>query len=167
MIAVIFEVYPADGRKDEYLDIAASLRPLVEDHPGFISVERFQSLTEPNKLLSLSFFEDEAALDAWRQVVEHRIRNLQQHLVRNDRPPCARQPGMHELDDEVALRPGEIRPRDINATPPDPTIVVLPVRVVILNLKGLTQPGSDRAEKILGKLSCSVVTVRPEARNDA
>ena len=73
MIAVIFEVYPADGRKDEYLDIAATLRPLVEDHPGFISVERFQSLTEPNKLLSLSFFEDEAALDAWRQVVEHRI----------------------------------------------------------------------------------------------
>ena len=73
MIAVIFEVYPADGRKDEYLDIAASLRPLVQDHPGFISVERFQSLTEPNKLLSLSFFEDEAALDAWRQVVEHRI----------------------------------------------------------------------------------------------
>jgi len=73
MIAVIFEVCPADGRKDEYLDIAAGLKPIVEDHPGFISVERFQSLTNPEKLLSLSFFEDEEALDAWRKIAEHRL----------------------------------------------------------------------------------------------
>ena len=73
MIAVIFEVYPASGRKDEYLDIAAGLKPLIEDHPGFISVERFQSLTDPDKLLSLSFFEDEASLDLWRQRADHRL----------------------------------------------------------------------------------------------
>ena len=72
MIAVIFEVVPADGKLDEYLDIAAELRPLVEASPGFISVERFQSLTTPGKYLSLSYFENEAALSAWRKVTEHR-----------------------------------------------------------------------------------------------
>ena len=60
MIAVIFEVFPAEGRRDEYLDIAAAMRPMVEEVDGFISVERFQSLTNPDKLLSISFFEDEA-----------------------------------------------------------------------------------------------------------
>ena len=54
-IAVIFEVVPADGKKDEYLDIAASLKPELEKIRGFISVERFQSLTHPEKILSLSF----------------------------------------------------------------------------------------------------------------
>ena len=72
MIAVIFEVHPKDGRKDEYLDIAAQMRPLVEEVEGFISVERFQSLTDPSKLLSLSFFEDEAALERWRNLSAHR-----------------------------------------------------------------------------------------------
>lgn len=72
MIAVIFEVEPAEGRKSEYLDIAAEMRPLVEEVEGFISVERFQSLTDPKKLLSISFFEDEAALDRWRQLAAHR-----------------------------------------------------------------------------------------------
>ena len=72
MIAVIFEVVPADGRLDEYLDIAAELRPLVEACPGFISVERFQSLTTPGKYLSLSYFENEAALSEWREVNQHR-----------------------------------------------------------------------------------------------
>lgn len=72
MIAVIFEVFPADGRKDAYLDMAAEMRPLVEQIPGFISVERFESLTTPGKLLSVSFFEDEAALDQWRSLTEHR-----------------------------------------------------------------------------------------------
>ena len=56
MIAVLFEVYPADGRKEEYLDIAAGLRPILQEIDGFISVERFQSLTDPKKILSLSFF---------------------------------------------------------------------------------------------------------------
>ena len=72
MIAVIFEVTVAEGRKDQYLDIAALMRPLVEEVKGFISVERFQSLTTPDKLLSLSFFEDEAAVERWRQLSAHR-----------------------------------------------------------------------------------------------
>ena len=72
MIAIIFEVEPAEGRKEDYLDIAATMRPLVEQVDGFISVERFQSLTDPKKLLSLSFFRDEAAVEEWRQLVAHR-----------------------------------------------------------------------------------------------
>ena len=72
MIAVIFEVWPADGEKAHYLDIAATLRPELEKIDGFISVERFQSLTEPGKLLSLSFFRDEAAVIAWRNTLDHR-----------------------------------------------------------------------------------------------
>ena len=72
MIAVIFEVYPRPGRKQEYLDIAGSLRPQLEAIDGFISIERFASLTEEGKILSLSFFRDEAAVAAWRNVVAHR-----------------------------------------------------------------------------------------------
>lgn len=72
MIAVIFEVEPAQGRKQEYLDIAAEMRPMVDEVEGFVSVERFQSLTTPGKLLSVSFFEDEAALDRWRKLAAHR-----------------------------------------------------------------------------------------------
>ncbi len=72
MIAVIFEVEPADGRKDEYLDIAADMRPILDQVDGFISVERFQSLTDPKKVLSLSFFENEAAVARWRTLNAHR-----------------------------------------------------------------------------------------------
>ena len=72
MIAVIFEVTPADGQQEAYLDVAAAMRPLVEDVEGFISVERFQSLTDPKKLLSLSFFEDEDAVERWRNLSAHR-----------------------------------------------------------------------------------------------
>lgn len=72
MIAVIFEVIPAEGRKADYLDIAATMRPMVEEVEGFVSVERFQSLTDPSKLLSLSFFEDEAAVERWRALAAHR-----------------------------------------------------------------------------------------------
>lgn len=72
MIAVIFEVEPADGRKEEYLDIAARMRPMVDEVEGFISVERFQSLTDPTKILSLSFFEDEEAIQRWRTLSAHR-----------------------------------------------------------------------------------------------
>lgn len=72
MIAIIFEVIPVEGKKQAYLDIAATMRPLVEQVEGFISVERFQSLTNPDKLLSISFFEDEAAVDRWRQLEKHR-----------------------------------------------------------------------------------------------
>lgn len=72
MIAIIFEVHPADGRREEYLDIAASLKADLRDVEGFISVERFESLTEPGKLLSVSFFEDEAAVERWRRLHHHR-----------------------------------------------------------------------------------------------
>jgi heme-degrading monooxygenase HmoA len=72
MIAVIFEVHPTEGRKNDYLDIAAQMRPMVEQVEGFISVERFQSLTNPSKVLSLSFFEDEAAIIRWRNLAAHR-----------------------------------------------------------------------------------------------
>lgn len=72
MIAVIFEVFPAEGRKDAYLAMAADMRPLVEQIDGFVSVERFESLTTPGKLLSVSFFEDETALDEWRALTAHR-----------------------------------------------------------------------------------------------
>jgi heme-degrading monooxygenase HmoA len=72
MIAVIFEVWPADGCKQEYLDIAASLRPMLEKIDGFISLERFESLSEPGKVLSLSFFRDEQAVAQWRALEAHR-----------------------------------------------------------------------------------------------
>lgn len=62
MIAVIFEVVPAKGHKQHYMDIAASLRDDLSGMDGFISVERFQSLTDPDKLLSLSFWRDEEAV---------------------------------------------------------------------------------------------------------
>jgi heme-degrading monooxygenase HmoA len=72
MIAVIFEVLPHPETRQTYLDIAASLRPRLEQIDGFISIERFQSLVDPNKLLSLSFWRDEAAVAQWRNTEEHR-----------------------------------------------------------------------------------------------
>jgi len=72
MIAVIFEVVPAEGRTDGYLDAAAHLKPLLAEIDGFISIERFQSLTQPGKILSLSFWRDEAAVWQWRNLEAHR-----------------------------------------------------------------------------------------------
>jgi heme-degrading monooxygenase HmoA len=72
MIAVIFEVWPKTERKQEYLDLAAKLRPLLDEIDGFISIERFESLYEPGKILSLSFWRDEKAVETWRQLAEHR-----------------------------------------------------------------------------------------------
>ena len=72
MIAVIFEVWPRPERRGEYLDVAAALRPELEAIDGFISVERFESLSEPGKLLSLSFWRDETAVAAWRNLNAHR-----------------------------------------------------------------------------------------------
>jgi heme-degrading monooxygenase HmoA len=71
-IAVIFEVRALPGQQEIYLDIAAGLRELVENEDGFISIERFQSLGDPGKLLSLSFWRDEAAVAAWRARQAHR-----------------------------------------------------------------------------------------------
>ncbi len=72
MLAVIFEVVPAPGRKQEYLELAAQLRPELEKIEGFISVERFASLTNEEKLLSLSFWRDEEAVQRWRNLACHR-----------------------------------------------------------------------------------------------
>ena len=72
MIAVIFEVWPAEGQRQRYLDIAAELRPLLDDIDGFISIERFESLSQPGKVLSLSFWRDEDAVQAWREMEPHR-----------------------------------------------------------------------------------------------
>lgn len=76
MIAVIFEVWPAPGRKDDYLSIAASLRADLDRMDGFISIERFQSLTDPDKLLSLSFWRDEEAVKNWRNHERHRASQM-------------------------------------------------------------------------------------------
>ncbi|MER2269013.1 antibiotic biosynthesis monooxygenase family protein [Methylobacterium oxalidis] len=72
MIAVIFEVWPAPGCEDRYLDLAAALKAELQEVDGFISVERFRSIAEPDKLLSLSFFRDEEAVRAWRERPRHR-----------------------------------------------------------------------------------------------
>ena len=72
MIAVIFEVEPHADARDRYLGIAANLRPLLDGIDGFISIERFESLATPGKLLSLSFWRDEAAVAAWRNLAPHR-----------------------------------------------------------------------------------------------
>lgn len=72
MIAVIFEVWPAEGRSHRYLDLAAALRPELDAIDGFISVERFQSLSDPGKLVSLSFWRNEEAVQAWRNGPSHR-----------------------------------------------------------------------------------------------
>lgn len=89
MIAVIFEVFPAEGKRQEYLDMAAELRPLLEKADGFISIERFESLYTEGKLLSLQFWRDEEALTKWRNVAEHR---------------AAQEIGRNGLFDEYRLR---------------------------------------------------------------
>ncbi len=72
MIAVIFEVYPKSEGRAAYLDIAVELRPLLDTIDGFISIERFASLTNPDKILSLSFWRDEEAVAEWRRLEQHR-----------------------------------------------------------------------------------------------
>ncbi len=72
MIAVIFEVVPAPGRRQEYLDLAAKLRHDLEKLDGFLSIERFQSFSDENKILSLSFWRDEDAVKRWRNFEGHR-----------------------------------------------------------------------------------------------
>lgn len=72
MIAVIFELRADPERKQEYLDLAASLRPLLAQVDGFISIERFQSLSDPERIVSLSFWRDQEAVARWRQLEAHR-----------------------------------------------------------------------------------------------
>jgi heme-degrading monooxygenase HmoA len=76
MIAVIFEVVPREGHADAYFALAAGLRQQLEAIDGFISVERFRSVTQPDKVLSLSFWRDEEAVRRWRELDAHR--NAQQ-----------------------------------------------------------------------------------------
>ena len=71
MHAVIFEVEPAEGRRQDYLDLAARLRPELEKIDGFVSIERFESLTNPGKILSLSFWRDDEAVERWRRQEQH------------------------------------------------------------------------------------------------
>ena len=73
MIAVLFEVWPVEGQQPRYLDLATALRPELDRIDGFLSIERFESLAEPGKLLSLSFWRDEAAVAAWRNTAAHRV----------------------------------------------------------------------------------------------
>lgn len=112
MIAVIFEVWPQPGAKQDYLDLAAALRPLLEQVDGFLSIERFQSLSDPAKLLSLSFFRDEEAVARWRQLEAHRDaqsagRSVLLHDYRLRVAAVARDYGLHER----AQAPGDSRAR--------------------------------------------------------
>jgi heme-degrading monooxygenase HmoA len=72
MIAVLFELSPKEGRREDYLEAAAALRPMLEQIEGFVSIERFQSLANPDKLLSLSYWKDEDAVRRWRTFEVHR-----------------------------------------------------------------------------------------------
>ncbi|MGB5919614.1 antibiotic biosynthesis monooxygenase family protein [Arcobacter sp.] len=93
MYAVIFEVWPNRNGKEEYLNIASQLKLFLEEQKGFISIERFQSLVNQDKLLSLSFWEDEEAITIWRNLLEHRI---------------AQKKGRNELFDDYRIRVSEV-----------------------------------------------------------
>ena len=85
MIAVIFEVEPHADTKAAYFDAAARLRPLLDDIDGFVSIERFESLTQPGKILSLSFWRDEEAVRQWRNVEAHRqVQKAGRHSIFKD-----------------------------------------------------------------------------------
>jgi heme-degrading monooxygenase HmoA len=77
MLAVIFEVWPAESRSQEYFDLAAALKSDLMNIDGFISIERFQSLTTPGKLVSISFWRDEQAILEWRGIERHRLAQTQ------------------------------------------------------------------------------------------
>ncbi|CAN5833177.1 antibiotic biosynthesis monooxygenase [soil metagenome] len=110
MMAVIFEVFPADGQKGTYLDIAAELRPMLDEIDGFISIERFQSLTDSSKILSLSFWRDEESIRTWRERIEHRDAQIRGRtgIFDNYRLRIAsvvRDYGLHERDEAPQLAP--------------------------------------------------------------
>lgn len=100
MIAVIFEAFPAKGKWDEYLDIAARLRPELNKIAGFISIERFQSMTHPEKVLSLSFWENEESIKQWRNIELHR---------------AAQKEGRDSIFDDYRLRIAQVQ-RDYGMT---------------------------------------------------
>ncbi|MEJ2439995.1 MAG: antibiotic biosynthesis monooxygenase [Gammaproteobacteria bacterium] len=101
MIAVIFEVWPNDERASEYFDLAAELRPQLAQIDGFISIERFESLATPGKFLSLSYWRDEDAIAAWRNLKQHRAAQAKgRHAIFRDYrirvASVLRDYGMHE-----------------------------------------------------------------------
>ena len=77
MIAVLFEAFPKEGKQQEYFDLAAQLKPELLKIEGFISIERFQSINNPGKLLSLSFWRDEESVAQWRNLELHRYAQKQ------------------------------------------------------------------------------------------
>ena len=93
MLAVIFEFAPHPERKQDYLDLAATLRPEVEKIDGFLGIERFESLTRPGHFVSLSFWRDEDALAEWRNVEQHR---------------AAQRAGRNEIFADYRLRVAEV-----------------------------------------------------------
>jgi heme-degrading monooxygenase HmoA len=103
MIAVIFEVWPAADHRETYFDLAAALKEELAGMDGFVSIERFQSLAEPGKLLSLSFWRDETAISAWRHRPSHRATQTtgRSGLFSDYRlrvAPVARDYGLHDRD---------------------------------------------------------------------
>ena len=107
MHAVVFEVWPAPGQRDTYLQMAAALRERLLQMDGFISIERFESLSEPGKMLSLSFWRDEASLAAWRNIEAHRRAQAagRDHVFADYRlriAEVARDYGMKERDEAPA-----------------------------------------------------------------
>lgn len=124
MIAVIFEVWPAEGKREDYLRLAGRLRDEVARIDGFISVERFESLYEAGKLLSLQFWRDEAALQRWRDHLDHRrmMRAGRDGLFADDRLRVAeivRDYGPHDRAQAPAdlgtPMPGAARPEPLPA----------------------------------------------------
>lgn len=110
MIAVIFEVWPAEGRAHEYFQLAVSLKSDLEKIDGFVSVERFESLTQKGKFLSISFWRDEEAVRAWRNLERHRVAQAKGRggIFADYRlrvAPVLRDYGMHQRDDA----PGDSR----------------------------------------------------------
>lgn len=73
MIAVLFEATAPPEKKDRYFQLAAQLKPLLSDIDGFVSIERFQSTTNPDKFISLSWWEHEDAIKHWKQNVQHKL----------------------------------------------------------------------------------------------
>jgi heme-degrading monooxygenase HmoA len=107
VIAVIFEVLPHVHHRQEYIDAGARLRPQLEQVDGFISIERFESLSQPGKILSLSFWRDEAAVKEWRNDELHREIQTKgrAHLLQGYRLRVAevlRDYGLHERADAPA-----------------------------------------------------------------
>lgn len=73
MIAVLFEATASPEKKERYFQLAAQLKPLLSDIDGFVSIERFQSTTNPDKFISLSWWEHEDAIKHWKQNVQHKL----------------------------------------------------------------------------------------------